>query len=85
MTSLGGATLSRQTFPGVDAKLSVYSYLVSLLPQKIIDDLGLKFQLRSRKTASWTPRIYDGKLRELLIQNNSSGAKPGGIFRTHRK
>ena len=71
---LGGATLSRQTFPGVDAKLSVYSYLVSLLPQKIIDDLGLKLQLRSRKTASWTPRIYDGKLRELLIQNNSSGA-----------
>ena len=71
---LGGATLSRQVFPGVDAKLSVYSYLVSLLPQKIIDDLDLKFQLRSRKTASWTPRIIDGNLRKLLIQNNSSSA-----------
>lgn len=71
---LGGATLSRQVFPGVDARLSVYSYLVSLLPQKIIDDLDLKFQLRSRKTASWTPSFHDGKLRELLIQNNSSSA-----------
>ena len=39
---LGGATRSAKAFDGIDAKLSVYSYLVSLFPQKIIDDLGLK-------------------------------------------
>jgi phytoene dehydrogenase-like protein len=30
--SLGGATASIRAFKGVDAKLSRYSYLVSLLP-----------------------------------------------------
>ena len=32
--TIGGATRSQQTFPGVDARVSVYSYLVSLLPPK---------------------------------------------------
>lgn len=38
---IGGAAISAQAFDGVDAKLSPYSYLVSLLPKRIIDDLGL--------------------------------------------
>ena len=33
---LGGAAISAKTFSGVDANLSRYSYLVSLLPQQII-------------------------------------------------
>ena len=37
---VGGAAISAQAFEGVDARLSRYSYLVSLLPQRIIDDLG---------------------------------------------
>ncbi|HEY9335554.1 MAG TPA: FAD-dependent oxidoreductase, partial [Kribbella sp.] len=37
----GGAAVSQQVFPGVDARLSRYSYLVSLLPDKIVADLGL--------------------------------------------
>ena len=32
-STLGGATASVRTFAGVDAKLSRYSYLVSLLPE----------------------------------------------------
>ncbi|MEC8557435.1 MAG: NAD(P)/FAD-dependent oxidoreductase [Planctomycetota bacterium] len=67
---LGGATRSKQVFSGQPARLSVYSYLVSLLPQKIIDDLGLKLSLRSRKTASWTPSLENGQYRELLLRNN---------------
>ena len=32
----GGAAISEQTFEWIDARLSSYSYLVSLLPEKII-------------------------------------------------
>ena len=41
--------------------LSRFSYLVSLLPQQIIDDLGLDLELRSRRIASYTP-VGDGGL-----------------------
>ena len=36
---LGGATASVKTFPEYDARLSRYSYLVSLLPDQIVADL----------------------------------------------
>lgn len=82
---MGGATQSACPFPGVDAKLSVYSYLVSLLPPKIISDLNLKLELRSRSVASYTPRFSDGRFEELLISNHSPEASrqsfarlPGG-------
>lgn len=52
---MGGATRSERAFPAYDARLSVYSYLVSLLPAKILSDLGLKLELRRRATASFTP------------------------------
>jgi phytoene dehydrogenase-like protein len=55
---VGGAAISAQTFDGHDARLSRYSYLVSLMPQQLIEDLGLELELRSRDTASYTP--YDG-------------------------
>lgn len=51
----GGAAISERVFDGVDARLSRYSYLVSLLPDKIVADLGLAIELRSRATASYTP------------------------------
>ncbi len=52
---LGGAAVSAQAFEGVDARLSRYSYLVSLLPQRIIDDLGLDVRLVRRRYSSYTP------------------------------
>jgi len=42
----GGAAVSERVFPGVDARLSRYSYLVSLLPDKVVADLGLGLDLR---------------------------------------
>ena len=51
----GGAAVSERVFDGVDARLSRYSYLVSLLPDRIVADLGLPIELRSRATASYTP------------------------------
>lgn len=58
---VGGAVASAQLFEGVDIRLSRFSYLVSLLPQQIIDDLGLELELRSRRIASYTP-VGDGGL-----------------------
>src|ERR1041384_3712068 len=52
---IGGATTSQKVFRDYDAYLSRYSYLVSLFPQKIIDDLGLNLQLRRRTVGSFTP------------------------------
>ncbi|MFI5060197.1 MAG: FAD-dependent oxidoreductase, partial [Actinomycetales bacterium] len=40
LSVVGGAAISAQAFEGVDAWLSRYSYLVSLLPRRIIEDLG---------------------------------------------
>ena len=42
----GGAAVSERPFPGVDARLSRYSYLVSLMPHELIKDLGLELELR---------------------------------------
>jgi phytoene dehydrogenase-like protein len=58
---LGGAVAGARLFAGVDVTLSRFSYLVSLLPQQIIDDLGLDLELRSRRIASYTP-VDDGGL-----------------------
>ena len=38
---VGGAAISAEAFPGVRARLSRYSYLVSLLPPAILEDLGV--------------------------------------------
>jgi phytoene dehydrogenase-like protein len=56
---VGGAAISADAFPGVDARLSRYSYLVSLLPQRIIDELGLDIGLARRRYSSYTPNPSD--------------------------
>ncbi|MET0579784.1 MAG: NAD(P)/FAD-dependent oxidoreductase [Ilumatobacteraceae bacterium] len=60
--SLGGAARSEQVFPGRPAQLSKYSYLVSLLPQQVIDELGLDVPLRRRSISSYTPAGASGIL-----------------------
>lgn len=52
---IGGATQSVKAFPDFDAHLSRYSYLISLLPDKIVADLGLSFTCVSREVSSYTP------------------------------
>jgi phytoene dehydrogenase-like protein len=70
---IGGATTSQKVFPDYDARLSRYSYLVSLFPEKIIRDLGLKVELRRRSTGSFTPYIKSGRHDGLLISNVDEG------------
>jgi phytoene dehydrogenase-like protein len=66
---IGGATTSQRVFPDYDARLSRYSYLVSLFPEKIIRDLGLNLELRRRATGSFTPYIKSDRHDALLISN----------------
>ena len=63
----GGAAVSARPFPGFDARLSRYSYLVSLLPQRIVDELGLDLELVRRRVSSYTPDPADPS-RGLLIE-----------------
>jgi phytoene dehydrogenase-like protein len=69
---VGGAAVSEFAFEGVDARLSRYSYLVSLLPRRIIDDLRLDITLRRRRYSSYTPQ--PGTRRGLLIDNGDAAA-----------
>jgi phytoene dehydrogenase-like protein len=66
---IGGATTSQKVFPDYDARLSRYSYLVSLFPEKIIRDLGLKLELRRRATGSFTPYRQNDRHHGLLLSN----------------
>jgi phytoene dehydrogenase-like protein len=70
---VGGAAVSAQAFDGVDARLSRYSYLVSLLPQRIIDDLGLDIRLARRRYSSYTPDPSDPS-RGLLVDGGDAAA-----------
>jgi phytoene dehydrogenase-like protein len=80
---IGGATQSVQTFPDYEANLSRYSYLVALLPDKIVNDLGLSFECISREVSSYTPygqdkglyvsRIWDSKTEDSFNQLDPSG------------
>jgi phytoene dehydrogenase-like protein len=63
-SELGGAVASKEVFEGVAARLSRFSYLVSLLPNSIIDELGLRLELRSRAVKSYTPVDGTGLLIE---------------------
>ena len=56
---VGGAAISSRLFPGVDARLSKYSYLVSLLPRFIADDLGIALPVARRRVSSYTPDPAD--------------------------
>lgn len=56
---VGGAAVSERVFTGIDAQLSRYAYLVSLLPRRIAADLDLDLRLVRRRVASYTPRPTD--------------------------
>ena len=64
---VGGAAVSAHAFEGIDARLSRYSYLVSLLPKRIIDDLGVRVRLARRRYSSYTPNPENGGETGLLV------------------
>lgn len=73
LAMLGGAAISTRAFAGMDANLSRYSYLVSLLPQRVINELGLELSLLHRRYSSYTPDPGH-PTRGLLVDNEDSAA-----------
>ncbi len=69
----GGASVSAQVFDGVDVRLSRYSYLVSLLPAQVRDELGLRVSLHRRRFSSYTPDPGD-PARGLLVDTRDRAA-----------
>ena len=64
----GGAAVSDAVFAGVDVRLSTYAYLVSLLPDQIVADLGLDIGLVDRAVSSYTPTRRGGRHSGLLVE-----------------
>ena len=77
LDNVGGAAISATAFTGLDARLSRYAYLVSLLPRSIADDLGLDVSLVRRRYSSYTP--LPGTDRGLLIDNGDEAATRGSF------
>lgn len=63
---VGGAAVSKTVFPGVEARLSKYAYLVSLFPRELIAELGIAVPLAPRHVSSYTPDPLDPS-RALLV------------------
>jgi phytoene dehydrogenase-like protein len=76
---LGGAAVSAEVFPGHDARVSRYAYLVSLLPRRIVEDLGLRVELRRRRVASYTP-VGDGGV---LVDDGDAAATAASLGADH--
>jgi phytoene dehydrogenase-like protein len=74
LAQMGGAAVSRQVFDGVDVRLSAYSYLVSLLPDRIVSDLGLELRLADRSVASYTAATRNGRSAGLLVERDEGPA-----------
>ncbi len=69
---VGGAAVSAKVFDGVDARLSRYSYLVSLLPRRIVEDLGAPLRLARRRYSSYTPDPATGGRSGLSIGSHGA-------------
>jgi phytoene dehydrogenase-like protein len=72
--AVGGAAVSERVFPGFDVRLSRYAYLVSLLPRRIVDELGLDVRLVRRAVSSYTPDPRAGGGHGLLIDAQDPAA-----------
>ena len=70
---VGGAAISSRAFPSVDARVSRYSYLVSLMPRQVISDLGLDLELIHRRYCSYTPLPADPATGLLIDTNDQAG------------
>ena len=70
----GGAAVSVEPFRGHPVRLSRYSYLVSLMPERLMADLGLDVRLASRTTASYTPWARGARTGGLLVERPEGDA-----------
>src|SRR5690242_2846078 len=65
---LGGAAVSAELFPGFAARLSRYSYLVSLFPLALLRTLKVPVELRVRRVAAHPPFEPDPAWEAMLAR-----------------
>jgi phytoene dehydrogenase-like protein len=65
---LGGAAVSARLFPGFDARVSRYSYLVSLFPAALLRSLGVSVELRARRVAAYPPLEFNRAWQPMLAR-----------------
>ena len=70
----GGAAVSIEPFSGHPARLSRYSYLVSLMPDALMAELDLDVRLVSRTSASYTPWTRGSRSGGLLVERPEGAA-----------
>jgi phytoene dehydrogenase-like protein len=80
-TEVGGAAVSERPWAGVDARLSRYAYLVSLLPATIVRELGLSLALVRRRVASYTPDPRRAGGAGLLVDHGDPRATAASFAR----
>ena len=68
----------------MDARLSRYSYLVSLLPRQVVTDLDLDVRLIRRRYSSFTP-VPSRPVTGLLVDTGDQAATAAGVRRAHRR
>ncbi|MBV9337054.1 MAG: NAD(P)/FAD-dependent oxidoreductase [Solirubrobacterales bacterium] len=64
----GGAAVSATVFPGFSARLSRYSYLVSLFPPALLRSLGVSVELRRRRISAYPPVELDPAWADMLAR-----------------
>jgi phytoene dehydrogenase-like protein len=72
LEQVGGAAVSARVFDGVEARLSRYAYLVSLLPTRILNDLGATVRMAQRPYSSYTPDPATAGRTGLLVGRHST-------------
>src|SRR3984885_5311415 len=75
--TFGGATGSIAPFAGREARLSRYSYLVSLFPRTLLAELGVRVELRARRVSSYTPWGETG-----ILVSDDAAAGAASVQRT---
>jgi len=89
---LGGAAVSGSPFAGHQDRLSRFSYLVSLFPERIARDLGVHVELRHRRVAAYAEgrlfqeipgigvdrKLFDSLLEPLVDQRTATAALGDG-------
>lgn len=68
LATVGGAATSSTAFDGQEARISRYASLTSLMPQQILDDLGVDVRLAGRPMASYTPIQRGGKASGVVVE-----------------
>jgi phytoene dehydrogenase-like protein len=76
----GGATAGERLFPPSRARLSRYSYLVSLMPDELIRRLGVDVSFKSRAISSVTPVRRDGTAGGLIVERHAGALTEESFF-----